>query len=293
MSDGLKDRVRQGSETGRAVRPGNGRRNGAAAPTAPAPAPPAPPPEPMPDPDEVPVVLALIRAMRDVIAVGKDGYHDAPGAKFNFRGIDAVLNAVGPAFRRHGIIVMPKLISKDFRDVTTSGGKPAHEVQTTVRYRFYGPKGDFVDAEVPGEAMDSADKGVSKAMSVAYRIALIQALTLPTDEPDPDSYHYERAVVTDPAEIARGELVAGMKERDLDAEAVLAAFYRRYQEDVRTSTDAGAIYAFTSELFADPDTVLAPPPKAEPQDPAPADASQDSNGTPGDPEYPTEGEASS
>ena len=30
-------------------------------------------------------------------------------------------------------------------------------------------------------------------MSVAFRIALLQALALPTDEPDPDSYSYERS----------------------------------------------------------------------------------------------------
>jgi hypothetical protein len=38
----------------------------------------------------------------------------------------------------------------------------------------------------PGEAFDSGDKSTAKAMSVAYRTALLQALTLPTDEPDPD-----------------------------------------------------------------------------------------------------------
>jgi hypothetical protein len=46
---------------------------------------------------------------------------------------------------------------------------------------------------VLGEAMDSGDKAVAKAMSVAFRIALLQALALPTDEPDPDSYSYERS----------------------------------------------------------------------------------------------------
>jgi hypothetical protein len=30
-------------------------------------------------------------------------------------------------------------------------------------------------------------------MSVAYRIALLQALSLPTNEPDPDSHSYERS----------------------------------------------------------------------------------------------------
>jgi hypothetical protein len=36
------------------------------------------------------VVAALAAVMEDVREVGKDGFHDAPGAKFKFRGIDAV-----------------------------------------------------------------------------------------------------------------------------------------------------------------------------------------------------------
>jgi hypothetical protein len=58
---------------------------------------------------------------------------------------------------------------------------------------FQLPGRDEVQAIVPGEAMDSGDKAVSKAMSVAFRIALIQALNLPTGEPDADSQSYERS----------------------------------------------------------------------------------------------------
>jgi hypothetical protein len=43
-------------------------------------------------------------------------------------------------------------------------------------------------ATVAGEGSDSLDKATSKAMSVAYRTALLQALCLPTSDPDPDSF---------------------------------------------------------------------------------------------------------
>jgi hypothetical protein len=76
---------------------------------------------------------------------------------------------------------------------------PMTRCTVKVRYRFKGPAGDHEDVTVPGEAFDSGDKGTAKAMSVAYRIALIQLLALPTDEPDPDESSYERAsaAVTD------------------------------------------------------------------------------------------------
>jgi hypothetical protein len=48
-----------------------------------------------------------------------------------------------------------------------------------------------IEMEVCAEAIDSGDKSTAKAMSVAYRTALLQALTLPTDEKDPDHDQYE------------------------------------------------------------------------------------------------------
>jgi len=45
--------------------------------------------------------------------------------------------------------------------------------------------------------MDSGDKATAKAMSVAFRTALLQSLSLPTDEVDPDATSYERSSGTD------------------------------------------------------------------------------------------------
>jgi hypothetical protein len=135
---------------------------------------------------------ALARVMVDVTHVGKDGKNQSQG--YNFRGIDGVLNAVGPAFRRHGIVPLPEIV--DERTEVVEVGKartPMRSVTVKVRYYFIGPEGDHLMVFVPGEAMDSGDKAFSKAMSVAYRTALIQTLALPTHEPDPDEESYERA----------------------------------------------------------------------------------------------------
>ena len=64
---------------------------------------------------------------------------------------------------------------------------------------------------MPGESMDFGDKGAPKAMSVAYRIALLQTLCIPTDDPDPDSQSYEREHER-PAPEATAEQVAKYDE---------------------------------------------------------------------------------
>jgi hypothetical protein len=136
------------------------------------------------------VIEALARVMGDVQPVGKNSTNPEYG--YRFRGIDAVVNEVGPALRRHGVVALPVKTSIGYRDVKTSKGKDSRECTVAVTYRFYGPAGDYIDAEVPGESMDNGDKGTAKAMSVAYRILLLQALCIPTDDPDPDSESYER-----------------------------------------------------------------------------------------------------
>jgi hypothetical protein len=134
--------------------------------------------------EELPTIIqALTNVMRDVTAIGKKDFNTFH--KFNFRGIDLVLEHVGPAFRKHGIVPVPELREILSDGLTAKDGKHKRGVTLTVAYTFYGPRGDSITAVVPGEANDTEDKGSSKAMSVAYRTALLQVLAIPTGERDP------------------------------------------------------------------------------------------------------------
>lgn len=140
----------------------------------------------------MPVVQALTKVMEEVGAVAKKDRNSAQG--FNFRGIDAVVNAVAPALRKYEVVVTPQVL--DFRYDNVEVGKNRSlmgHVIVTVKYTFRGAGGDIIETIVLGEAMDSGDKAVPKAMSVAFRTALLQSLALPTDETDPDATSYERS----------------------------------------------------------------------------------------------------
>ena len=136
------------------------------------------------------VVEALSRVMRDVQSISKDSRNTQQN--FNFRGVDAVVNAVGPVLREHGVVVVP--VEANFEDerYNTKSGTAMRGVTVTIRFRFYGPKGDYIDACAMGEASDAGDKSIPKAHSVAYRTLLLQALCIPTDEPDPDAETHQR-----------------------------------------------------------------------------------------------------
>jgi len=141
---------------------------------------------------KLPIVQALIEVMKEVGAVGKDDRNSAQN--FAFRGIDAVVNAVSPALQRYGVIVVPSVDTYEYSTITI--GKNRTEmghVKVRVTYTFIGSLGDKIETSVAAEAMDSGDKATAKAMSVAFRTALLQSLCLPTNDADPDASSYERA----------------------------------------------------------------------------------------------------
>lgn len=137
------------------------------------------------------VFQAWADVMAEVSGLGKHQRNDHQ--KFNFRGIDAVMNAVGPALRAHGVSVIPTDVRTTLRDVQTTQGKASREVTVIVEYTIVGPNGDKITGMAPGESMDAGDKATPKAMSVAFRTFLLQALCLPTDETDPDAETHERS----------------------------------------------------------------------------------------------------
>lgn len=152
------------------------------------------------------VVQALSLVMADIGAVAKSGVNQTQ--KFYFRGVDAVVNAASPAFRRRGVVVVPELLEKSRTSSQTKSGSTLNVVEVTVKYTFHGPAGDTVSAVVAAEAFDSGDKATAKAMSVAFRTALLQTLALPTDEADPDEDNYDHVVQTAAPAAGAGQAAA-------------------------------------------------------------------------------------
>jgi hypothetical protein len=149
--------------------------------------------------------------MAEFSHVEKGDQFSGGGASFKYRGVDRVVFALSAAMRKQGLVMVPAAhTAPEFVPVQTSNGKQSNMVRLLVTYRIYGPEcgaaADFIEVTVPGEAMDSGDKAVSKAMSVAWRTALLQTFFLPTGDPDPDSEVHEMANVrVTPADTKRLE----------------------------------------------------------------------------------------
>lgn len=151
----------------------------------------------------VQIIELLSRVMEDVGSVRKGERNQAQN--FNFRGIDAVVNAVSPVLRKHGVVVTPEVQSMEYTTVEVGKNRTTMgHARVTVTYKFYAPDGTFLPATVCAESMDSGDKATAKAMSVAFRTCLLQTLVLPTDDIDPDHDVYERSVPASKPASSRG-----------------------------------------------------------------------------------------
>lgn len=138
------------------------------------------------------IFTAMQEVMKEVGAVRKAERNTHQN--FNFRGIDAVINAVSPAFRKHGVFCTPTVIDSTYESVQVGQNRTnMGHARVTVRYTFHATDGSSISATVSAESMDSGDKATAKAMSVAYRTALLQTLCLPTDDVDPDAETYVRS----------------------------------------------------------------------------------------------------
>lgn len=178
-------------------------------------------------------VYQAINAVQAALAqtgITKDRKNQQQG--YSFRGIDDVYNALAPLLAKHGLCILPRILSRQCVERASAKGGVLFNV--TVEAEF-----DFVCAEdgskhivrTFGEAMDSADKATNKAMSAAYKYAAFQAFAIPTEgDNDADAYHHEikKRDALEPESIA--QIILNSASMD-DLKMLYAKAYKQCQGD--------------------------------------------------------------
>jgi len=114
------------------------------------------------------------------IGISKDSRNSSQG--YNFRSIDSVYNALSPLLAKHGLCILPRMISRTCDEVPTKSGGSMRYVVVEAEFDFVSSEdGSTHTVKTFGEAMDSADKATNKAMSAAYKYAAFQAFSIPTE----------------------------------------------------------------------------------------------------------------
>lgn len=175
------------------------------------------------------IYAALIKANKLIGAIAKDSENTAQ--RFKFRGIDEVYNELHPILAECGIVIIPEVVSYEVSERPTKNGAALY-TRATIRHHFTAEDGSSVSTTVVGEAMDSGDKGMNKAMSIALKYALFQLFTIPTrEDKDPDATTHELVAspATDPA-AKQGDLKGELDEafRVLGAATSISDLYARF-----------------------------------------------------------------
>lgn len=132
---------------------------------------------------------ALIKANKAIGAIAKNNANQQQ--HFMFRGVDDVYNELHPIFAECGIVIIPEVVNYEVSERQARNGVLLY-TRATILHHFTAEDGSHVTTKVVGEAMDSGDKGMNKAMSIALKYALFQLFTIPTKEDkDPDATSYE------------------------------------------------------------------------------------------------------
>lgn len=141
-------------------------------------------------------VYLAISAVSKALAhegISKDRSNQQQGYKF--RGIDDCLNALASLLPAHELIIIPSVLEREVIERQTKSGGSLFYVTVKVQFSFISTKdGSRHDAVVYGEAMDSADKATNKAMSAAYKYAVLLTFCIPTEgDNDADAVTHEVA----------------------------------------------------------------------------------------------------
>lgn len=139
---------------------------------------------------EPPVYQVIANVIRDMDAVSKSQTNAQQG--WAFRGIEDITAALKEQLGKHGLVLIPKVRKVDY-ELLTVNGKPWREATVTMTWKAYGPAGDSLTiGPIIGKGRDNSDKDVSKAMSIAFKYALLQTFCIsdPTSQ-DPDREKHE------------------------------------------------------------------------------------------------------
>ncbi len=109
---------------------------------------------------------------------------------FKFRGIDDLYGILQPALAAGSVVMAPSLIAMDRKEYTTDKGKLQFYTLVTVQYRFTSlADGSEALFSYAGEAADTGDKSLSKALTMAFKSFCFHVFQIPLNGNDDADKH--------------------------------------------------------------------------------------------------------
>lgn len=134
------------------------------------------------------VYSAISRVSAELSTIGIAKSHVNLVDQYHYRSIDDVLNHLSPLLAKHRLCVLPRALRRTESEREGLGEALFLHVVLKVRFEFVSAEDGSSHAVIGfGEALDASDKGTAKAMSSAYKAAMLQTFCIPVSTEDPDS----------------------------------------------------------------------------------------------------------
>lgn len=139
---------------------------------------------------KIPKIMSLVGV------IGKDRNNTTQNYKF--RGIDDMYNALNEHLAKEGVFATSTVVDMKREERPSKNGGVLLYSILTMQFEFFAEDGSSVKSTTIGEAMDSGDKSMNKAMSTAYKYALMQIFCIPTEDEKDTEYQTHQVVKTTP-----------------------------------------------------------------------------------------------
>lgn len=132
------------------------------------------------------IFAAIAGVINDIGVVSKDKFNKQQG--FKYRSVDDVYSVLNPALAKNKVFILPEILDESREVKATRSGTQMFYVILKMKYTIYAEDGSFIETILKGEAMDTGDKAINKAMAIAYKYLCFQLFCIPVEDmTDPDS----------------------------------------------------------------------------------------------------------
>lgn len=220
--------------------------------------------EAKPSPPRVYAAIAAITAQLAVSGIAKRQVNANEG--YRFRGIDDVMLALAPLLASQRLCILPRILEREGKMRRGEDNGVLVHVCLKVAFDIISARdGSSHAIEVMGEALDTGDKATAKAMSAAWKQAMIQTFCIPAGQADTESethsLKHPKAREADPVEgwsqwsADLCELVAGCTSED-----AVQRIQSTYREQLRNlSRRRPELFAGVGKAIAEKRQALAAP----------------------------------
>ena len=133
------------------------------------------------------VYQAINAIASDLAEAGIAKKHRNQQADYQYRSIDDVLNALAPLLAKHRLCILPRILERE--GTSAYNVEPMTHVAIRAAFDLVSSlDGSTHTVESYGEALDVSDKATAKAISAAYKSAMLQTFCIPVPQEDADSH---------------------------------------------------------------------------------------------------------